>query len=216
MESVNKPSFRSRLTAHTRRVFLAGLILLVPVALTYLVLRFVFNTVDGILQPAIEELLARFDFDTHIPGLGILLFVVIIYTLGLLGTNVLGRRSIQLVQAIFQKVPLFRIIYTPAKLLLESFSGSGTSGFKRAVLVEYPRPAMWAVGFLTAITTDEEGQQLALVYIPTAPTPQSGWVALVPVQDVYDCDLTVQQALNSVLSGGILTPALIKKKPLVL
>ncbi len=216
METVNKPRFRSRLTAHTRRVFLAGLILLVPVALAYLALRFVFDTVDGILQPGIEKLLALFNFDIHIPGLGVLLFVVIIYTLGLLGTNVLGRRYIRLMQAGFLKIPLFRIIYAPAKLLLESFSGSGTSGFKRAVLIEYPRATLWAVGFLTAITTDEQGQQFALVYIPTAPTPQSGWVAMVPAQDVYDCDLTVQQALNLVLSGGILTPALIKKKPLVL
>jgi len=186
------------------------------VALAYIVLRFLFDTIDGVLQPGIHELLLLLDFDREIPGAGIAVMVILIYLLGLLGANVLGKQVVRLGQSVLQHIPFVSTIYSPAKKLIESFSGEGADGFKRVVLIEYPRPKIWTIGFLTAMTTDEEGKGLALIYIPTAPTPQSGWVALVPVEDVYDCDLTLQQALNSVLSGGILSPPQIKKKALVL
>ena len=95
----------------------------------------------------------------------------------------------------------------PGKLI-DSFSGTSESGFKRVVLIEYPKAGTWMIGFLTATTMTKDGE-MGVVYVPTAPTPNSGWVGVVPIDGVHDVDMTVQQAMSMVLSGGIITPAAI-------
>lgn len=211
MENARKPSARQRVMRHFRRTLIAGLLLLMPVVLTYLVLRLLFNFVDGVLQPGIEKILG-----SQIPGLGILLLAALVYLVGLVGANFLGKRLIQLVQATLLRVPIINSVYSASKQLIESFSGSGTTGFKRVVAIEYPRPGTWAIGFLTGITTDEDGRSLGIIYIPTAPTPQSGWVAILPTEQIYDTDLSVPIAMRMVLSGGIVAPSQIRKKALIL
>jgi uncharacterized membrane protein len=194
---------------HLRTVFITGLLILVPVVITYLVLRLVFNFVDGILQPAIEQ-----GFGKRIPGLGLATLIILIYLIGLVGANVLGQKAIQWGQNFLLKFPLVRLVYSAAKDLVESFSNQQATGFKRVVTIEYPRAATWTVGFLTGITLDENGNTLGVVYIPTAPTPNSRWVAILPMDQIYDTDLTVPAAMRFVLSGGIATPTRIRKKPI--
>ena len=79
-------------------------------------------------------------------------------------------------------------------------------------MIEHPRKGAWSIGFLTSMTADESGKPLAIVYIPTAPTPNSGWVAILPSEEVYDTDLSIQSAMTLVLSGGITSPAQINKR----
>ncbi|MBI4298828.1 MAG: DUF502 domain-containing protein [Chloroflexi bacterium] len=196
-----------RVISNTRSTFLVGALLVFPIALTYLVLRFTFDTIDGIVRPAIEHL-----FDISLPGLGILVEIAIIYLAGLLFSNFVGRRLIGWTQRMLLRVPVIGFVYNASKQLIESFSGTGGTGFKRVVMIEYPRKGTWTIGFLTSITSGNDGDKLAVVYIPTAPTPNSGWVALLPLDDVHDTDLTVQQALRLVLSGGILSPSTIKTR----
>ena len=191
----------SRLTGHLRRTLIVGVLLLVPVVVTFIILRFLFTTIDGLLGPAIEEV-----FGTSIPGLGVIGLLVLVYLVGLLGRNVMGRRVLNAGQRALLRVPLIRTVYGPAKQLIESFSGGGGTGFKRVVMLEYPRSEAWTIGFLTSITQDETGRRLAVVYIPTAPTPNSGWITLLPLAEVYDTDLTVPEAMQLVLSGGIVAP----------
>lgn len=204
-------TWRGRIAGHFTRTLGAGLLLLVPVGITYVVLKFLFDAIDGILQPAIAPLLGR-----HIPGLGAVIIILMVYLAGLLGAIVVGKQLIRLGQSILLKVPIINMVYSSAKQLIESFSGSSTTGFKRVVMVEYPRTGLWSIGFLTAVTKDEHDNALAIVYIPTAPTPQSGWVAFLPVREVFDTGMTVQQAMRLVLSGGIVAPPQIHKRPLVL
>jgi uncharacterized membrane protein len=101
---------------------------------------------------------------------------------------------------------LFGALYAPAKQLIESFSGGTDTGFKRVVMIQHPRPGVWIIGFLTGATHYDADTRLAGIYTPTAPTPNSGWVVLVPAADVHDVDLTVPAAMRTILSGGILTP----------
>jgi uncharacterized membrane protein len=204
-------TLRGKITGHFTRTLGAGLLLLVPVGITYLVLKFLFDALDGILQPAIEALLNR-----RVPGLGAAAIVLLVYAAGLLGTFFVGKQLIRLSQGILLKVPIINTVYSSAKQLIESFSGSSTTGFKRVVLVEYPRSGLWTIGFLTGVTKDEHDNTTAIVYIPTSPTPQSGWVAILPIQEVFDSGLTVQEAMRLVFSGGIVAPAQISKRPLVL
>lgn len=206
MAPLTHPSRLLPLLRHLRRRLVAGLLLLVPIIITYVVLRMAFNTMDGLLQPVIKAVIGR-----NIPGGGALGLLVLLYIAGGLATNVLGRWFIALGQALLHRVPVVNTIYSASRQLIESFSGTGATGFKRVVMIEYPRPGTWTIGFLTGLTQDEAGQPLAIVYIPTAPTPNSGWVAILPTRDVYDTDLTVGEAMRLVLSGGIAAPPQLRK-----
>ena len=195
------------ISRHLRKTVVAGLLVLVPIVLTYLVLRLLFNAIDGVLKPGVEEVFGR-----EFPGLGVLALLLLVYIVGLLSANFLGRRIIKLGQAALLRTPVVRAVYSSARQLIESFSGSAETGFKRVVMIEHPRRGAWTIGFLTGMTEDESGNALAIIYIPTAPTPNSGWVALLPVKDVYDTDLSIQSAMTLVLSGGISAPAQINKR----
>ena len=98
--------------------------------------------------------------------------------------------------------------------LIESFSDKKTTGFKRVVMIQYPRIGYWSVGFLTSVFNSDSGDQFAVVYIPTAPLPNSGWLAVVPFEEIYDTDISTQEAMQFVFSGGIVIPEIIKSKKL--
>ena len=186
---------------HLRRVMTAGLIVVVPLAITFWVLRLVFNLMDGFLGPLIDDRIGR-----HIPGIGIVAMLVLIYVTGQLwNLSRLSRRLIEGVQKWLLSIPIVGAVYSPARQLIDSFSGTSESGFKRVVLIEYPKAGTWMIGFLTSTTMTRDGE-MGVVYVPTAPTPNSGWVGVVPIGGVYDVDMSVQQAMSMVLSGGIVTP----------
>ena len=192
---------KSVVWGHLRRVMTAGLIVVVPLAITFWVLRLVFNLMDGFLGPLIDDRLGR-----HIPGIGIVAMLVLVYVTGLLwDLSRLSRRMIEGVQKWLLSIPIVGAVYSPARQLIDSFSGTSESGFKRVVLIEYPKAGTWMIGFLTSTTMTRDGE-MGVVYVPTAPTPNSGWVGVVPIRGVYDVDMSVQQAMSMVLSGGIVTP----------
>ena len=186
---------------HIKKKLISGLFILVPVIITYVVLSWFFYKVDGLLQPIVSRSIGR-----DIPGLGFLALLVIIYMTGILGENFLGQRIINLMRSAILKTPVIGTIYSSAKQLIESFSGGENSSFKHVVLMEYPRKGAWTIGFLTGTTVDANGAALSIIYIPTAPTPNSGWVALIPSGEVYYTDLSVSNAMRLVLSGGIMSP----------
>ncbi len=208
-EEPNDKSFAMRIAGHVRATLIAGVLILVPIAITYVLILWVFNNIDGLLQPPLEKIIGR-----HIPGLGLLALLVIVYLLGLLWTKRLGRRSIRTLQSFLLKIPLIGAIYGPARKLIESFTGESAAGFKRVVVVEYPKQDTWMIGFLTGVSDVAPGATMGVVYLPTAPTPNSGWVAMIPIQNIYDTTMTVQEAMSMVLSGGISSPHLIDLKPM--
>ena len=203
-------SLGERVLTHLRRTILAGALIAIPLVVTYWVLRFLFNLVDGVLRPPLELALGQ-----QIPGLGAVLLIVLLYLLGLLGANFIGRRAIHTLQAALLRIPIVSSVYGAMKSLMESLFGPTASPTsRRVVLVEYPGPGLWTVGFMTGTTRDEKGAVWGLVYVPTAPTPQTGWVALIPVEKIYEADMTVQQAMRIILSGGVLSPDTIRRRPL--
>ncbi|MSQ22831.1 MAG: DUF502 domain-containing protein [Dehalococcoidia bacterium] len=214
--SKSKGRVRRSIARHMRRNLITGSLMLVPVALTYLVLRFIFDLTDGVLQPTVQWAFQRFGLDWTVPGVGLLVAVILVYFTGFFLANAVGRRMARWAQGAVMHLPLIGTVYSASRKLVESFSGTGETGFKRVVMLEYPRQNAWTIGFLTAITTALDGKRMAVVYIPTAPTPTSGWVAMVPIEDVWDTDLTVQTAMQAVFSGGIVTPAVIKTRKLEL
>ena len=208
-EEPEEVSFGMKIARHVRATLIAGVLILVPVAITYVLFFGVFNSIDGLLQPIIEEIT-----DRHIPGLGLLVLLIIVYLLGLIWTKRLGRRTIRTLQLFLLKIPLIGAVYGPARKLIESFTGESTAGFKRVVVVEYPKQDTWMIGFLTGISNVVPGTTMGVIYLPTAPTPNSGWVAMVPIQNIYDTTMTVREAMSMVLSGGISSPVQIDLRPM--
>ena len=205
------PRIRTGWKVRVRRVFIAGLLVLVPMVITYAVLGLVFGAIDGILQPPLKAIFGR-----EIIGVGVLALVLLVFFVGLVATLHPGQHLIQWVQRELFRVPVVGTVYSASEHLIESFSGSSATGFKHVVVIEYPRQGIWTVGFLTGTTIDHQQRKLGLVYIPTAPTPNTGWLAILPVAEVYDTDLTVQDALKLTLSGGILSPPQLGWRPLEL
>ncbi len=205
----NSPSFLHKLGDHTRGTFVIGGLILVPIAITYVLARWAFDNIDGLLQPALHSALGR-----EIPGLGLITLALLTYLAGLVWRKRLGRRIIGAVQRSLAGIPVIGAVYGPARQLTESFTGKGGAGFKRVVIVEYPKEETWMVGFLTGVSHISPGSALGIVYVPTAPTPNSGWVALIPIHQIYDTTMTVQEAMSMVLSGGIAAPSQIDISPL--
>jgi uncharacterized membrane protein len=186
-----------------------GVLILVPLGMTFLILDFVFRFLDGFLRPGIARTVGR-----NYPGEGIIALLILVYLVGLVWDYGVGRRLLRLVQRSLLGIPIVRVVYAPARQLVDSFSGDSTSGFQRVVAIEYPRQETWMIGFLTSTTIGMGNIPMGVVYVPTAPTPNSGWVAIVPIQDIYDTNLSVPDAMSMVLSGGIATPSHLEMRTL--
>ena len=187
---------------HIKKKLISGLLIIIPILMTYIILNWFFHKIDNLLQPILNHITGK-----DIPGFGFLVLIIIIYITGVLGENFLGNRLLNLVRSVILKTPLIGAVYSSAKQLIESLAGGEHSSFKYVVIIEYPRKGAWTIGFLTSTTVDENNKALSIIYIPTAPTPNSGWVVIIPTDEVYYSDLSVSAAMRLVLSGGIMTPS---------
>jgi uncharacterized membrane protein len=197
-------SFREKLNTVLRRYFLGGILVIVPLIITVVVLRFFFLKVDGLLSPFIVEALGY-----KIPGLGVVATIVLIFLAGFLTANVVGSRLFRLWEIFLIRTPLVRTIYGSSKQLIQAIATTDKHSFKQVVLVEFPRKGMYCLGFLTQeIKTDLEAKpgELIAVYIPSTPTPFSGWTMLFRPEEVAPLDMTVEQGIKFFVSGGIAAP----------
>jgi len=187
----------SRVGRKLRAQFITGIVIVVPIGAAILILRWLFLTIDNILQPAAESLLGY-----TIPGLGFGITVVLIYLTGAVATNVIGRRLIRYGESLLARVPLFRYLYTGIKQILQSFATPREGGFLQVVLVEFPKKGMRAIGFVTSESRVKSGEKLLSVFIPTSPNPTSGYLEIVRENDVIRTNISVDDALKMVLSAG--------------
>jgi uncharacterized membrane protein len=194
-----------RYQGRVRRDFLAGILIIVPLAVTVLILKWLFQSIDGILSPAVDAVFGR-----HIPGIGFGAIIVLIYLAGLFTRNALGWRILQRCESLLEEVPIIREIYSTARQILESVMLPHEGAFKEVVLVEFPRPGMRTIGFITNRLMDSSGQQLVNVYIPTTPNPTSGHLEIIPEDDVCHIDMPVDEAIKMVVSGGTVSPDVIQ------
>ncbi len=193
---------------HFRGRIISGLLILLPLAATYLVIRFVFDLIDPPLVQLIEEITGR-----HIPGVGIVSFVVVLYIVGLVGSYVIGRRLIAFGHSIANFIPIVRPIYRTAKQTVDALGPSNIEKhYNRVVLLDFPRAGVKSIGFATSNFKDPNGDTLVAVYIPTTPIPTSGYLALVPEDEIISTTLSVDEAMKIVISGGVLTPGEIHGK----
>ena len=195
---------RRRVFKAMRTHFIAGIVVVVPVIGTIALLAWFFVYVDNFLQPIIQ-----LAFGKRITGVGFGIAVVLIYLAGLLASNLIGRRIIRFGESLLARIPIFRQLYIGIKQVLEGLSGSALkkAAFREVVLVEFPWQGMKALAFITNEITDETGKKLVSLFVPTTPVPTSGYFIMVNEDAVTRTDLTVDEAMRMVVSGGMISPA---------
>ena len=186
---------------HVWRRVRMGFFALIPLLATYIALRFLIGYIDGLLAPLLNIL--PFSF----PGLGLLLFVVSLYLLGLAVSAKIGKAIIAAQHAVFSRMPVIKTIYRVTKQASDNLSSYAAGhDFKRVVLVEWPKRNVYALGFVTGQCVLQGGDERLTIYIPTVPNPTSGMFALMSINEVVETDISVEEAIKIVLSGGIVLP----------
>lgn len=203
----DRKSFLNRFGKKLRAQFLAGIFIVVPVGASILILIWVFSSVDNILQPIIRAI-----FDHPVPGVGFAVTLLIIYLTGVIASNVVGKRFVRYSDAILSRVPVFRQLYNGIKRIMESFAMADNTGITQVVLIEFPREGMKSIGFITNEFTDQSGEKLLNILIPTAPNPTSGFLQIVKESDVVRTKISVDDALKMIVSIGSNVPSGMKEK----
>lgn len=187
-----------------KRKFLAGLIITIPAVITILVIVGLFRFVDGILGPMFDLLLG-----THVAGLGFISAIGIIFLVGIISTNVFGKKILNILEKVFLKIPVFKSIYTSIKQLVDAFSPENKGSFKKFVIVQYPRPGTYAFGFLTKecmVNSGGKENSLKAVYIPTN-NLYLGDIVLLSDNNIVYTDIPIEDGIKIILSGGIAAPS---------
>lgn len=193
--------------SHFKTYAFRGVLAAIPLALSFFVLRFFYVFID-------KRVVDFFDrtFGYRIPGIGIILFLIILYLLGILASNVLGRRFLGFFEKISDRIPIVKTTYQVGKQISATLSLPEKEVFKRVVFVDYFRPGAWVIGFVTGTMSDNaSSEKLLKVFIPTVPNPTSGFLVFLKESQVIDPNWTVEEGMKSVISGGIIGPDAIRK-----
>ena len=185
-----------------KRHLIAGVLAIVPIALTFWILRFLFRFLDSFTAPILRNI------GIEIPGLGIILTLLFIFLLGILITNVLGRTIFNWGEKVLNKLPLVNTIYNAVKQITNAFSGKSMKDFKQVIFIQYPRKGLWTMCFVTNQSKNESGDEFYHVFVPTTPNPTSGVFIVIPQKDAVHPDISVEEGLKSIISGGIIDPGI--------
>ena len=184
-----------------RNTFLTGLLILIPLATTAYIVYWTFTTLDNFMRPELSRV-----FGFYVPGMSLIALLSVIFLLGVFGRLTVGKRLIDFVESKLMKIPVVRTIYSATKEASKAILVSETEKIKGVVLVEYPRKGLYAIGFTTggeiSAACKKTGRRLLNVFIPTSPNPTSGLVVLVPEDEVIYLNMSVEDALRIVISGG--------------
>lgn len=190
--------------------FLAGLLVLIPLVLTIFIIWKLFIAIDGLLRGFISDVLERIGISATSFGLGFISVVLLILITGMIAKNYFGRKVIKIGENIVTKIPLINRIYIAIQQISNAFFSEKREVFKKAVLIEYPRKGIYSIGFFTQDTKgevqDRLKQDVVSVFLPTTPNPTSGFLLFVPKTDVTELDMTIEEALKLVISGGAIVP----------
>ncbi|MGZ6274772.1 MAG: DUF502 domain-containing protein [Syntrophales bacterium] len=199
-----------------KQIFLTGLAVTVPIGLTLYILFFLIDIMDSLLR----IIPLKYHPDTllgiHIPGLGTIVTVILIFICGLITASYVGNKIVQSGEDLLYRIPFVRNIYQAIKRFSDTVVMDRRSSFKRVVLVEFPRKGLYTIGFVTGKPVweikREIGENLISVFLPTTPNPTSGYLIILPEDELVEVDMSVEEALTYIISVGIVAPAERAKK----
>lgn len=210
----NKNGTFSSFKKDVRKRILTGLLLILPIYVTYFVVKFLFGFIGGTLAPVIKKVLQFYSVappkssldEFIITFFGLILTFVALYFIGIFAANFVGRAIISYFENLLTKTPIIKNIYSSVKQIIHAVSLPGRQAFKRVVLVDFPKEGAKSIGFVTSETQYNKEQKYITVFIPTTPNPTTGFLIFVPEDAVIDTTLTVEDAFKTLFSGGVLTP----------
>jgi uncharacterized membrane protein len=193
-----------------KRYFITGLLIWAPLGITVWVLSFILGLMDQSIMLLPESWQSKALFGFHLPGLGAVLTLVVVFITGVLTTNFIGQRLVRWWEALLHRIPVVRSVYQSVKQISDTLFSPSGQAFRQAVLVQYPRAGSWTIGFLTGTPGGEIathlGNAMVSLYVPTTPNPTSGFFLMVPKADVIELDMSVEDALKYLISMGVVAP----------
>jgi uncharacterized membrane protein len=198
-----------------RRIFLTGLLVIVPIGVTILILIWMFKTIDNLLAPIVKFVMMKtLGQAITIPGLGLLVGIALVFTAGLIATNIIGRKILKLGDYIVERIPLVRNIYSGSKQIIEAMTLNNQKSFGDPVLIEYPRKGVFTIGFLTSgskgVNENSPPDRLVNIFIPSAPLPSNGIIVFVPQNRLIHLDMTTEEGVKFIFSMGMFAPDVLK------
>jgi uncharacterized membrane protein len=193
-----------------KKYFITGLLIWIPLVITIWVLKLVVDTLDQSLLLLPLALRTESWLGIHIPGMGVLLTLLIVFLTGAVTANLIGQRLVHFWHEILHRIPVVNSIYSSVKQVSDTLFSSSGEAFRKALLVQWPREGMWTIAFLTGapggdVTNHLQGDYVS-VYVPTTPNPTGGYFVMMPRKDVIELDMSVDTALKYVISMGVASP----------
>ena len=194
-----------------RSWFFTGILVLTPAILTVYVVWSFITFIDNLVVPIVPDAYQPSNLlPFSLPGLGLIIVFIVTTLIGSLATGLFGRTLIKLWENILNRMPVVRSVYSAIKQILETVMATQSDAFRQAVLVEYPRKGIWAIGFVTGSTKGEVGEildyDIVNVFMPTTPNPTSGFLLFFPKKDLVFLKMSVEDSLKLVVSGGMVVP----------
>ena len=194
-----------------KRYFITGLLIWVPLVITLWVLDLLVSAMDRSLLLLPVQFHTESWLGMHIPGLGVLLTLLVVFVTGLLAANIIGQRLVRFGERALARIPVFNSIYHGVKQVSDTLFSPGGQAFRKALLVQWPIEGTWTIAFLTGqpggdVVNHLKGDYLS-IYVPTTPNPTGGYFVMVPRSSVIELDMTVDAALKYVISMGVAVPA---------
>jgi uncharacterized membrane protein len=194
-----------------RKYFVTGLLILVPLAITIWVLNLIISTMDQSLLLLPERWRPEAVVGFHIPGLGTMLTLMVIFLTGLATRNFIGKRIVWAWESLLIRIPVVRSIYSSVKQVSDTLFSESGNAFRTAVLVQWPRPDVWTIAFVTGtpggdVTNYLRGEEFVSVYVPTTPNPTGGYFVMLRKSDCIELKMSVDEALKYVVSMGVVSP----------
>ena len=194
---------------HLRNYFISGLLFWIPLALSVIVIKFSLEFINELVPTKyLPETL--FNLNTDFPGSGIVLVLLVILITGVIVSNFLGRKLVTLWESVLNKIPGFRNVYNVLKKVSDTVFNSSTESFRKAFLIQYPSKGIWVIAFQSGDYKGEAesiiGEEMINLFVPTTPNPTSGFFVMMPKKDVFELNMTVEEAFKIVISAGVVIP----------
>lgn len=202
------PEHRHGRLHRLRNTMMAGITIIAPLWVTGIVLWTLFKWTDERSRRLVEEFAELLGYEEwYYRGIGFALTLLIVWVVGLVATNVLGRRLLHDAREALEQLPVVRAIYTPVRKLMETMTSPERSGFRQVVLFEYPRRGLWTLGFVAGDVPFEKGGPPAhSIFVPTAPNPTTGFMLIVPREELRHTTLSIEAAFQMIVSAGVAVP----------
>jgi len=202
---------KSFLSGAVRKHFITGLLIWIPLVITIWVLKVIFDALDQSLLLLPASFQTERWLGVHIPGLGAVLTLVVVFITGVFATNFFGAQLVALWHDVLNRIPVVNSIYSSVKQISDTLFSSSGQAFRKALLVQWPHPGMWTLAFLTGTPGGDVVSHVPAdcvsVYVPTTPNPTGGYFVIVRRADVIELDMSVDQALKYIISMGVVPPA---------